>query len=236
MTSTSTSTQDAQDTKKGPERGVLRRFVGAPLRADTYAKLLYVLLAFPLGIAYFTIVVTGLSFGIGASVTLLGLPVLVLTIAGVTVLGTVEARLASGLLDIDASPPEAVRADNPDGIRRVENGIWETLRDLFTAPTTWTALVLVLLKFAYGLLGFVTFVTLAALTGAFIGAPLVYSDPGVSYTIGAFAIDSLPEALGLAVAGVMLGFVSLHLLCGLATAGGKMTAALLELDRSEATE
>jgi hypothetical protein len=214
-----------------PNGGPLRRFLGAPFRTDTYARLLYLLAAFPLGIAYFVVVAVGFSFGIGASITLLGLPVLVLTVAGVAVFGAVEARLAAGLLGIDASLPETLRADNPDGIRRIENGAVDTLVDLFTAPTTWTSLVLVLLKLAYGIAAVTLVVGLASLTGSMLAAPFVYDRPDVTYTIGTYAVETLPEALALAAVGVPVGFASVHLLNGLATAGGYMTAALLNLDR-----
>lgn len=214
-----------------PGRGLLRRFVGAPFRTDTYAKLLYLLAAFPLGVGYFVVLAVGLSFGIGASITLLGLPVLVLTVAGVAFLGAVEARLAAGLLGIDASLPETLRADNPDGIRRIENGAVDTLVDLFTAPTTWTSLVLLVLKFVYGIVAVTLVVALVSLTGSMLAAPFAYDHPDVAYTIGAYAIETLPEALALAAVGVVVGFASVHLLNGLATAGGHMTAALLNLDR-----
>jgi hypothetical protein len=199
--------------------------------------MLYLLVAFPLGITYFVLIVTGLSIGITTSPLLVGLPILVAVIAGITVLGALEAQLASRLLDIETAFPETFREENPDGIRRIENEPVDALLNLFTAPTTWTTLVLLLLKFVYGIVVFTVFVTAAALTVGFVSAPVVYDHPNVSYTIGVYAIETLPEALGLAVVGVLVGFVSIHLLNGLATAGGLMTAALLEIDRAqESTE
>lgn len=228
---TSPATTTATESSRSDDR-LLRRFVGVPFRTDTYAKLLYVLLAFPLGVAYFTLVVAGLSVGISTSLLLIGLPILVFTFLGVTFLGAVEARLASGLIGIETELPEALREDNPNGIRCAENGFVETLFDLFTAPTTWTSLVLVFLKFIYGIIAFVAFVSVLAVTVSFLSAPLVYEHPDVTYTIGIYTIETLPEALGVAAVGAFIGFVSIHLFNGLATAGGLMTAALLNLDRS----
>ena len=222
-----TATRDGPD---APDDGHLRRFVGAPFRPETYAKLLYLLLAFPLGIAYLVFLTVGLSVGVGTSLLLVGVPVFVLTVVGIAFLGAVEARLASGLLGVEAPLPEPLRADNPDGLRRVENGLAETLRNLFTAPTTWTSLALLAIKSVYGLFVFVISVTAAAVTASLLGAPLAYDAPGVTYTVGAYAVETLPEALGLAVVGAALGLGSLYLLGGLATAGGLVTAALLELD------
>jgi hypothetical protein len=215
-------------------RVLLREFVGALFRTETYAKLLYLLLAFPLGVAYFTLVVVGVTFGITTSLLLIGVPVLVITFVGVAALGAVEARLAAALLGIETSPPEALRGDNPNGVRRAENGLREALLDLFTAPTTWTALVLVLLKFVYGTVVFTALVTVVAVTASFVSAPVVYDHPDVSYAVGAYAIETLPEALGLAAVGVLVGLGSVQLLTRLATAGGLVTAALLNVntDRS----
>jgi hypothetical protein len=212
--------------------GALKRFIGAPFRTDTYANLLYLLCAFPLGVAYLVLVVTGFSIGIATSPLLVGIPILVAVIAGTAVLGALEAQLTSRLLGIETALPETLREENPDGIRRIENGPIDTLLDLFTAPTTWTTLVLLLLKFVYGIVVFTILVSAAALTVGFVSAPLVYDHPDVSYTIGVYAIETLSEAFGLAVVGVLVGFVSIHLLNGLATAGGFLTATLLDLDRS----
>lgn len=228
MTATTSVTRNESNDSGGP----LRRFVGAPFRTETYTNLLYLLLAFPLGVAYFTVVVTGLSFGVGASVTLVGIPVLVLTFVGIVVLGALESELASILLDVDAALPEALRGDDPDGIRRRENGIVDAVANLFTAPTTYSALALVLLKFVYGVVAFTVLVTAAAVTASLLGAPFVYDQPTVTYTLGAYTIETLREAIALAVAGVLVGLGSINLLNGLATLGGRMTAVLLNPGRN----
>lgn len=228
MTAPSNAARDGSDSTDG---GPLRRFLGVPFRTDTYVNLLYLLLAFPLGVAYFAIVVTGLSAGVGGIVTILGVGFLVVTVIAVAVLGALEAILASGLLGVDAPLPEALRADNPDGLRRADNGVIDALVALFTARTTWTALVLVLAKFVYGLVAFVGLVTAAALTVSFVAAPLLYRDTGTAYVFGTYAIETLPQALGLAVLGVVIGLLSLHLSNALAWIGGRLTAVLLAADR-----
>lgn len=228
MTSTTSATRNGSTDSGGP----LRRFVGAPFRTETYTNLLYLLLAFPLGVAYFTIVVTGLSFGVGASLTLVGVPVLVLTFVGIIVLGALESRLASSLVDVDVALPEALRRDDPDGMRRRENGLVDALVNLFTATTTYGALALVFLKFVYGVLVFTVLVTAAALTASLLGAPFVYDQPNVAYTVGSYTIETLGEAIAASGVGVLVGFVSINLLNGLAAAGGHMTAALMNLGRN----
>ncbi len=56
----------------------------------TYAVLAYLLLGLPLGILDFTVVVTGLSVGLGMVVTLIGIPLLVATLLLVRALATLE--------------------------------------------------------------------------------------------------------------------------------------------------
>lgn len=42
------------------------RVFGVGFRRETYANLAYLLVRFPIGIAYFTVLLTGLSLGVGA--------------------------------------------------------------------------------------------------------------------------------------------------------------------------
>lgn len=211
-----------------PQRGpgaALRQFFGVPLRAQTYRNLAYLALAFPLGLAYFVGVSVGLSMGLGLAVTLVGIPLLVLTLAAAVGLAGFEARLASWLVGVDATPPAALRGmdESLDGV----DGLVAATRRLVTTPTTWTGLLLVLLKLAFGVVAFTALVTAGAVAGSLLTAPLFYDAPGVSYTTGAYVVDTLPEALGAAGLGVLAVLVSLHALNGLAKLGGVATAFLL---------
>jgi len=53
---------------------IVKQFFGVVAREGTYLNIIYLLLAFPLGTAYFVFLVTGLSLGLGLSITLLGIP------------------------------------------------------------------------------------------------------------------------------------------------------------------
>jgi hypothetical protein len=96
----------------------------------TYQVLAYLLLGLPLGTLYFTILVTGFSLGLGLIITLLGIPVLVITLLIVRGLATFERGLASSLLDAPM-PHGAPSSDWAGGF------FWAGLRDLvfrFPAP------------------------------------------------------------------------------------------------------
>lgn len=205
----------------------LRRFVEVPIRLQTYQNLVYLALAFPLGMAYFVGITMGFSLGAGLLITIVGVPILLFTLVFVTALAGFEAALARRLLGIPTAAPSALW--NSDARDAESDGILASLKRLLTAPTTWTGLVLVFVKFGYGILAFTALVTAGSIAVSTIGAPLFYDAPHASYQIGSYAIDTLPEAIALSIAGVLLTLLSLHLLNGLATIGGILTASLLDV-------
>jgi len=217
-------------------RGVGRRFLGAPVRSQTYRNLSYLLLALPLGIVYVVGLVTGTAVGAGLLLTWVGLPVLVGTLAGATVAAGVEARLASGLVGVDAAVPAFVREfDVREGVALPGDGFVDALRRLVTAPSTWTSVVLVAYKFVVGIASFVAAVTVGSVTLSLLAAPLVYDASGAvaagggagRYRIGSWVVSSLPEALAVAGIGVVALIVGCNLLNWLARFQARSVAALL---------
>jgi len=209
-------------------RGVgeaLRGFLAVPFDPQTYRNLAYLLLAFPLGVGYLVGLSVGLSTGLGLAVTLVGLPVLVVTVAAAAGAAGFEARLASWLVGVDATPPAAL--GGLDGSLDSVDDLLAATKRLLTTPSTWTGVLLLVVKFAFGVLAFTALVTAGALVTALLAAPLVYDLPGVTYTAGAVAVDTLPEALAVAGGGVLAALVALHLLNALAKLGGVTTAFLL---------
>lgn len=224
-------------------RGVLRRVLAAPFSDQTYKNLLYLLVAFPLGIAYFTGLVAGGALGIGLLITGVGLPILILTISGATVAAGIEAWLARELVGVDASVPSVLREGSVrDGLAFPGDGFADALKHLLTAPSTWTSVVLLLSKFVFGVVSFVAVVVSAATTGALLAAPFVYDDPDIvfglvgtppsgQYRIGAWVVSTLPEAMIVAGIGVILALLALNGLKVLARLQATYTAALLGVDR-----
>ncbi len=204
----------------------LERFLGVPFRRQTYCNLAYLLLAFPLGIAYFTVVTAGLSTGIGLAVTLVGVPLVVATLAVSLGIGTFETRLATWLLDVEVDPATPDLPDDPWSA----DGLVTATRRLLTARNTWTSLLVVALKFVFGVGAFVGLVTAASVTGALLTMPLYYDAPGVTYTVGPYVVDTLAEAVAGAGVGLVALVVGLHVLNGLARLGGLLTGALLGTD------
>ena len=57
-------------------------FFGVVAEPQSYINILYLFLSFPLGIAYFVFLVTGISLGFGLAIIWVGVPILVLVLAG----------------------------------------------------------------------------------------------------------------------------------------------------------
>ena len=219
-------------------RGVGRRFLGAPLRSRTYRNLLYLLLAFPLGIVYFVGLLTGTAVGTGLLLTWVGLPILLATLAGAAVAAGIEARLASRLVGVDAAVPAFLREFSVrDGVALPGDGFVDATCRLVTAPSTWTSVVLLVYKFVVGLVSFVAVVTVGSVTIALLAAPLVYDASGAlatggaggQYRIGSWMVNSLPEAFAVAGMGVLALIVGLNLLNGLSRFQARSVASILRV-------
>ena len=86
----------------------LRTVLAAPLRRQTYGNIAYLTLTAVLGQLYFVGFVTGASLGLGLIITLLGLPILVGTLAATTGVVSLEAKLTGWLVGVDIPEPEFI--------------------------------------------------------------------------------------------------------------------------------
>lgn len=200
-----------------------------PFRAQTYRNLAYVLLAFPLGMAYFVAVSAGLSMGLGLAVTLVGLPILLVTLLGAVVIAGFEAELATRLVD-EVVPQPSLLVEGSAEVPDSWSGLFDAVSRIATSPSTWLSLLLVAVKFAFGIVAFVVTALSVTLTGALLGAPLLYDTAGFSYQFGTYTVGTFPEALALCGVGAVLALATLHLMNGLAKLGAVLTASVLGLD------
>jgi len=205
----------------------LRRFFGVIARSSTYLNLLYLLLAFPLGLFYFIFLIVGFSLGFSLLIILVGIFILLIVFAGWIAFGAFERQLAIWLLREEIPPmtPPRLR-DRPAESKISWNGFIAYLAN----PATWTSLVYLFAKFPLGIISFVALVVAAALTGVFLTAPLTYSivQPQVWFTWNSvWVIDTLGDALLAFLIGIPLLFISLHVLNGLAWVSGKFARVML---------
>jgi hypothetical protein len=163
----------------------------------TYLALFYALLGLPLGVFYLVFVVTGLSLGLGLLVTLAGIPVLVLTLAGCRALAQLERNLAVTLLD--ASMPR-VESGREEGL------LWRRLVSQLRSGVVWRELTFLLIRFATGVAGFSIAVSVIA-GGLYYGLvqPFVVAiAPGAGQQFGSWSVNSVQRALLLVPPGLVL--------------------------------
>ena len=199
---------------------------------QSYLNLLYLLVAFPLGVFYFVFLASGLSVGISLSIIWVGIPILLMVSAAWWLLASFERLLAIHLLNEDI--PELWKPSHE------RTGIWLRFKKHFTNSVTWKSLLYLFLKFPLGIATFVILVILISSTLAFLTMPFTYkylSEIQVGIFFGldlpAWHIDGMNDALLGTLIGLILWPVSLHVTNGLAWVHAKLTKVMLSDDPME---
>jgi hypothetical protein len=180
------------DTTFSPEptwRAVLRPLI----TTRGWAAVTHHLLGLPLGIAYFTWLVTGLAVGAGLAITIVGLPILTLVLASVRPLLAGERALTNALLG--TAIPHGGLAPRGDG--------WlGRLKAYWTDSTTWRGVAYLLARFPAGTL--TSSAVMASYGGALylIAAPIAAPFGGVE--LGIWEPDTWFEGLALVPLGAAL--------------------------------
>jgi len=205
----------------------LIHFFTAPFRLRTYTNLLYLALAFPLGLAYFIFLTVGLSLGLGLTIVWIGVPILALVFAGSWGLAAMERQLAIHALGADVppmTPPPTSGAQT----------FWQRAGAFFSNPVTWKGMAFLLVKLPLGVVSFGAIVTLLTTSAALILVPAVWQwdDLAIFNFDGlAWTVDSWAGAWVCATVGLFLMFLSLNLLNGLALVWRWTATALLGSER-----
>ncbi|WP_276258777.1 sensor domain-containing protein [Haloglomus litoreum] len=205
-------------------RSAALAFLTAPVRPQTYRNLAYLALQFPLGVAYFTLLVPALAFGLGTLplLVLFGLPAVGALLLGVATM-TVDRAVTGALLPVELERHTATKS--------LDDGVVDYATDLLLDPGTYLSLGFVLAKFVVGIATFVTLTVASALVGVAVTAPLLYAHPMANYTLplpswlggATYVVDTFPEALALAAVGVLGLFVTVNALNALAWGLGRAT-------------
>lgn len=160
-----------EPTGVGRRRRLFRATVLSPLRRQTYLNLLYLLLAFPLGIFYVVFLVAGLSLGVSLAILLVGIPILLFVLGTCHVLAAFERVIARRLLSVEIDSPGFPFLEPDDELER--------LRALVFGLGTYMSLCFLATKFVVGLVAFVLVTTLLATSVALVLTPLYYDRPTV---------------------------------------------------------
>jgi signal transduction histidine kinase len=171
-----------------------------------------------MGILTFTVVVTGWSLAVGLTITLIGLPMALLTIGVSRALAAVERRRAALVLGrpIDARYRSST-----------ERSFWARLRAVFVDPTTWKDLAWHLLLLPLGIAGFTIAVTTWATSAGLLLMPAWWwvSNDDWAVDLGLFTIDTWAEAF----AGTALGLLSVPLTIALVRGSAAAIGALARI-------
>ncbi|TQD25059.1 sensor domain-containing protein [Methanolobus vulcani] len=203
----------------GEVDGAIRKFLMVAFKKQTYLNILYLLFSFPLGTAYFIFLVTGLSFGFGLLLFWIGIPVLILIFLAWWEIASFERQMAIWFLGVEI-PSMYTQSVYDNSILRSDNSILRRLILRVKTPVTWKALLFLLIKFPLGILSLIFMTVLLCLTLAMLFTPLLY-------ILGVSEVCSFLEAVIVSIAGIFMGFLSLHVLNALAGLSGNFAKIML---------
>jgi len=208
------------DTAEGGGWSLANRLFGVVFRRETYANLAYLLARFPLGTAYFTVLVTGLGLGVGLAPVVVGIPILAGVLALGGYIGVVEVELLCRLRGRDVS----ITLADPS-----ELSITGYLQAVVTSPRNYLLVAFGIASFVVGIPLFVAITVVFSLGLTLAAAPFLYWIPGAGYDlttlrgtieVGSLSVDAgsvvgasintLPEALAASVVGVVICLAGLH--------------------------
>jgi two-component system, OmpR family, phosphate regulon sensor histidine kinase PhoR len=216
-----------------------RQRIGALLkvatRRQTYFNLAYLVATFPLSLFYFAALIVGFSVGFGTAVVGVGFAILIVTVLAVWGFAIFERELVMWWLNVSIpsmSVPLPASAT-----------AWQRFRALLRNPVTWKSLAYLLLEFPFGVLSFVSILTVLTFAVSLILSPIAFlarlalnsgssdhlvigwgSGIGVN---GLYAPIVFLLALVLSVAGFALLIGALHVLNGVAYVWGQFARLML---------
>ena len=198
-------------------------FLAAATSADSYLRLVYLLLSMPLGIFYFCLFVVWFCLGLGLSFIAIGIPILGLMFLAARGLGGLERQLANLLLDAGIPPGRPIEGAwaHP----------WQSFKACFTDSFTWKALAFLLLKFPLGLISFVITVMLVGLSAGLILTPFFYRHASVDFFW--WRVNTPEAALISFLAGIVIGILTLNIANLLAIAWREFCRVMLATGHRE---
>lgn len=205
--------------------------VGVLVDAQTYKNLLYLLLAFPLGLVYYVVLMLGFTLGVGLSILVVGLGILLGTVLGLRYIASFERWLANTLLGTAIA--------EPDDVEGAGDGVVDTVTAYLRASSTWRGLGFVVLKFWIGILSFVLLVTFLGTGVELLLLPLfpegVFTIEVAGWVV-ADSVETTAERVIAVPAGAVLALVAVHLLNAFAGVNASIASSLLGPKTSDTSE
>jgi signal transduction histidine kinase len=222
----------------GPHQsdGALVRAYRPLFEARTWTETLHLLLGLGFGIAWFTMAVTMLSVSAGLMVTLIGLPLLVLTVRAGRLVGVVERARARALCGADLRPFAPVVA---------EGTFWQRAKRLLADGPGWRGLGYSILALPLGIFTFTVTVVVWSVSTATAFFPVYAwfipedSDSGPFHFGSDYVLHGWGRVgftIGSGVVGLVLLIIAPRIIRGLARADVAVTRALLSSSNEALTE
>ncbi|RDS86648.1 sensor domain-containing protein [Dyella psychrodurans] len=219
-------------------RSAFGRFFGVGADPRTYGALFYMVLALATGIFYFTWAVTGISLSFGLAVLIIGIPFIVLFFGSVRVLSLVEGRIVETML--------GVRMPRRPSFSTHGMSFWKRIGTMFSDPRTWGTLFYMLMMLPLGIVYFTLTITMLSISIGFAAAPIVklaaetyhfdYNntcDASVWICNSVNWLNGWPGAFFVCALGVVLLFVTLHMVRALGYLHGQIARHLLVADATK---
>lgn len=207
---------------------------------QTYLRIVYLLLALPLALTYFVLLVTGISVGIGLAVIGVGLAILAVTMLGWLLAAQFERELAIRLLGAKIRP---ISVPEPRPL-----ALWPRLLKTLGEPVTWKSLAYLLIELPFSVISFSLTIALLSASLAMAAVPVGYlvslADPtvarNVSINIGVstLAPDGHPfgafflATLLIGAVGILLLVASIAGLNGIGWLWARFAEMMLGVDES----
>lgn len=222
MTSSTSSTAAPIPRPAPVEAGPL--FTGGVV-ASTWFAFVHLLLNLPLGIVYFTVLVTAVSLGTGLLITLIGIPILIGTGWMVRTMGNIERARMNGFLGTTLRDPYRHAAPETGWIAR--------LFAIGKDPATWRDFLFLMLRLPMGIFTFTISVTTWAVGISLLGSPIAYWFGVFRLQFGSWIFDG-PIALIIATfGGVLMTVLAFGITRGLARLEAVLATALLDASPDE---
>ena len=192
--------------------------LGVVTERQTYSNLLYLVLAFPLGVVYQSLVVFGLVAGILLSVVLVGVGILFVTLLGIRAIADFERRLANRLLGTEIADPDDLQTD--------QAGVFGTVKLYLKAASTWRSVGFLMVKFWVGVVAFVLLTFTLGIAVELLTAPLGADVVEITVNSDEVTVHTVPAYVAMPL-GAVLAVGSLHVSNAFAYVNAQIAEGLL---------
>jgi hypothetical protein len=194
--------------------------------------MIYLLLAFPLGIFYFVFFTVGTTLSIGLMPIFIGFPLALAVMKAAKHIFSFELSMGRHMLGAPIAPWDG-RTGEYGG------GLFRQLGAEFNNRAMYTSMIYLVFKFILGIISFVIVVTLVSLSLGFMASPLVYKILLNTIDVNILE-DSLFQLLDLNwssstelfiyfLVGVIFSLATLHITNFIAVLQGKLLLALRDV-------